>query len=333
MIRRAIVLAVVVLPVCLFADEPSPWIGKNVVTKTEYSVKVGDRVVDDGSEPHVYKVIQTRDDWLWVRWGGNEGWLPINEVVAIDQGIDFFTQEIKSNPGNSVAWNRRGIVWAHKREYDNSIADFNEAIRVNSKYASAYNNRGHSLRFKGDSDRAIADYSQAIRLNPKFVWVYLNRGNEWYEKQALDKAIADYSQAIQLDPNFGRAYNSRGVAWSTLHAYDKAIADFCEAIRLTPKYATAYNERAWLWATCPNEKIRDGKGAVESATRACELTDWKIDMFIDTLAAAYAEAGDFNKAIEYQEKANELYTVSGLKKKGEERLKLYKEKKPYRDTE
>ena len=54
---------------------------------------------------------------------------------------------------------------------------------------------------------------------------------------------------------------------------------------------------------------------------------------LGTLAAAYAEAGDFDKAVEWQEKANKLYTDADDRKKGEDRLNLYKEKKPYRETE
>jgi hypothetical protein len=90
--------------------------------------------------------------------------------------------------------------------------------------------------------------------------------------------------------------------------------------------------RAWLWATCPDARYRDGKRAVESATRACELSEWKDAVFIDSLAAANAEAGDFEAAVKWQSKANELYPAAEDKKQEEERLKLYREKKPYRET-
>ena len=69
------------------------------------------------------------------------------------------------------------------------------------------------------------------------------------------------------------------------------------------------------------------------ATRACELTQWKNANDLDTLAAAYAEVGEFDEAVEWQEKAIQLTTDAERKQKHQDRLKLYKEKKPYRETE
>jgi len=80
------------------------------------------------------------------------------------------------------------------------------------------------------------------------------------------------------------------------------------------------------------ERYRDGKKAVESAARACELGQWKDAEPISTLAAAYAEASDFAKAVEFQEKAIKLYKKTADQKQGKERLKLYRQKKPYRYT-
>jgi len=79
--------------------------------------------------------------------------------------------------------------------------------------------------------------------------------------------------------------------------------------------------------------LRDGKRAVELATRVCELTEWKYANPLDTLAAAYAEVGDFDKAVEWQEKASKLYTDADDRKKGEDRLKLYQQRKPYREED
>jgi len=154
-------------------------------------------------------------------------------------------------------------------------ADFDQAIRLDPKDDAAYRSRGDAWRAKEEYDKAIADYGEAIRLDPKDDAAYHNRGLAWSAKGEYDKAIADYDEAIRLDPKYAGAYNNRGDTYRRKGAYDRAIADYDEAIRLKPKYAGAYNGRAWLWATCPDEKYRDGKKAVDSATRACELTDWK----------------------------------------------------------
>jgi tetratricopeptide (TPR) repeat protein len=101
-----------------------------------------------------------------------------------------------------------------------------------------------------------------------------------------------------------------------------------------PKTLEAMNSLAWLWATCPEAEFRDGAKAVEYATGACEGTNWENQAYVDTLAAACAEAGDFEAAVKWQEKAIDLLTdeeppesLAGY----EERLKLYQSGKPYRE--
>ena len=92
----------------------------------------------------------------------------------------------------------------------------------------------------------------------------------------------------------------------------------------------ALNGRAWLRATCPDETYRDGAKAIEDATKACELTGWNDLYCLDTLAAAFAEAGQFDKAVECQEKAIELAPDDEKEDLGT-RHKLYQERQPYRD--
>ena len=113
--------------------------------------------------------------------------------------------------------------------------------------------------------------------------------------------------------------------------YAKALADYDEAIRIEPKNPFPYNNRAWIRATCQDSKYRDGAKAIESATRACELTEWQGAYPLGTLAAACAEVGDFDAAVKWQTRANALYYDAEDERMGEERLALYREMKPYHE--
>jgi hypothetical protein len=112
---------------------------------------------------------------------------------------------------------------------------------------------------------------------------------------------------------------------------DGALAAYREALRLDPRYPGAHNNLAWLLAIGP-DGVWDGKRAVAHATRACELTGWKEPNFLDTLAAAHAATGDFDRAVEYQKRA---LSFPGFEqadgKAGRDRLRLYARKKPYRE--
>jgi WD40 repeat protein/tetratricopeptide (TPR) repeat protein len=94
------------------------------------------------------------------------------------------------------------------------------------------------------------------------------------------------------------------------------------------------NGIAWLLATFPRADLRNGTKAIEYATKACELTKWKSANIIDTLAAAYAEAGDFDSAVKRQKEAVDLLTEKepAWQAEFEERLKLYQSGKPYREA-
>ncbi len=111
--------------------------------------------------------------------------------------------------------------------------------------------------------------------------------------------------------------------------------DACQrAILAEPEDAQSHNFLAWIRATCPDASVRDANEAVSAATKACKLTLWKDGNWIDTLAAAWAEAGDFKRAIKFQEQA--LRTGSPSDSEGKdmrERLSMYKQSRPYREKQ
>ena len=164
-----------------------------------------------------------------------------------------------------------GATPGPRGDQDKAIADYNETLRLDPSYVAAHVNRGSAWRKKGDLEKAIADFTDAVRLDPKNVAAFRDRASAWRAKQDYDKAIADCDEAIRLDPNDAPTFRDRALAWSAKREYAKALADYQEAVRLSPDSADGLNGMAWLLATSPDEKLRDGKKAVEAARHACEL--------------------------------------------------------------
>jgi Flp pilus assembly protein TadD len=91
--------------------------------------------------------------------------------------------------------------------------------------------------------------------------------------------------------------------------------------------------QAWIWATAPNAKFRDGKQALQAATKACELSEFKDAEALEALAAAQAELGNFDEAVKSQTKAVAIMTAEKDEDLADAkvRLKLYKSRKPFRE--
>jgi tetratricopeptide (TPR) repeat protein len=189
-------------------------------------------------------------------------------------------------------------------------------------------NRANTYARLRDYERALADYSEALRLDPANARIRTSRGNVHADKGDLDAALADYTEALRQEPSNLTLYHNRGRIHALLGRYEQAIADNLEALRLQSDDAGTCNNLAWLWATSPHPEHRDPARAVEHARRACELTQWQIAGFLDTLAVAHAAAGQFAEAIEYQRRAIEL---AGEDEKAEyrSRLELYEAGKTF----
>ena len=142
-----------------------------------------------------------------------------------------------------------------------------------------------------------------IHLNPRFAGPTTLAAWRGPERRTTTGRSKISRRRCRLQPKYAWPYWQRGNAWKKKGDYAKALADFDEAVRLDPALAGAHNSRAWLLGTCPDAKYRDGKAAVESAKKACERTDWKVANYLRTLAAACAEAGQFDDAVAWEEKA------------------------------
>ncbi len=247
-----------------------------------------------------------------------------------DKAIADFEEAIRIDPKDQMPRINRRIAWNLQKAWDKIIADCDTSIAENRRDADLFNWRGHSFFQKQDYDKALADYEEAIRLDPKFQVPRNNRRSVWEKKGEWEKVFAEHDAAIQADPQNVQLAMDRASAWGRRSDFEKQFADYELVILLDPKHAAAWNGKAWLRATWPDEKHRNGPQAVEYATKACELTAWKDASHIGTLAAAYAEAGDFDRAIEFLDKSDALDSKTYAESHAEMR-KLFLEKKPYRE--
>jgi serine/threonine protein kinase/Tfp pilus assembly protein PilF len=261
-----------------------------------------------------------------------------NLVIALmdqedlDGAIAELEEAIRLEPKFPHAHNILGLVRQKQGNLDGAIAELEEAIRLDPKVAAAHCNLGNVLKEQGKPDGALAAYREAIRLEPENAFTHTCLGALLCdEKRDYDGAITAFKEAIRFDPMFALAHHNLGNALRGKGDPEGAIAAFREAIRLYPPFAFAHHNLAWLLAAGP-DGVRDGKQAVVHATRACELTGWQYPMCISTLAAAHAEAGDFDWAVKFQKDALSFPAFAEqVGKAGQERLQLYAQKKPYRD--
>jgi tetratricopeptide (TPR) repeat protein len=133
-----------------------------------------------------------------------------------------------------------------------------------------------------------------------------------------------------LDPSYVVPWHLRGVTWQAKKEYAKALADYEKAAQLAGKapYASVYHTAvAFLRAGCPDATVRDGDKALEAARKAHALAKGPAEMA--ALAAAHAELGQFDRAVEWQQRAI-AEAPAGAEGQYRERLKKYQDRKPYR---
>jgi tetratricopeptide (TPR) repeat protein len=249
--------------------------------------------------------------------------------------IKDFSEAIRLEPDAHIPYQARAAVYHAVHEYDKALADLTDAIRLAPEVGLLYNDRGCVYKSLDNYPKAQEQFNEAIRVDPKLALAYSNRGVNWHVQKQYEKAMADFDKALEIDPKLAHAYAFRGYVWSKEGHYNQALKDWDEAIRVAPDEPWGYYNKARLYAACESVGHRDGQLALENAQKACELSAWEEWIYIATLAAAYAELGQFDEAIKWQKKAIAMNKNPEERDRSQQqdRLNLYEAGLPFRDPE
>ncbi|MEX2316551.1 MAG: tetratricopeptide repeat protein, partial [Pirellulales bacterium] len=238
---------------------------------------------------------------------------PDDQQVA----IRLLSQLVQQLPKCANCWIMRAIAFGDAKQYEKALKDYDEAIRLasasTSGSATLWTNRALVYIGLKRYEDALADCNKAMRLEPANPYSWHVRGLVYSLMKQFDKAIEDFSEAIRLEPrddeDIANCLSSRGNAYREWGRYPEAIADYEAALDIDKTHWHPQINLAWLLATADENEYRDGQRALELAQRAYDAGDFGSygeAKFFRVLAAAHAEAGDFEKALECCKKAIDL---------------------------
>jgi tetratricopeptide (TPR) repeat protein len=187
---------------------------------------------------------------------------------------------------------------------------------------------------KGDVAGAKRNVDTVIQRDSTFWPAFYVRAQIYSRQGKYDLALKDCNEALRQDRNVVEAALLRGNINARLGKYAEALKEYDYLVSLHPRNVTlarVLSDRAWLRATCPNASFRNGQRAVKDAKAACSIMVWKDEHMIDTLAAAYAETGDFKSAVQYAAQALAVKGISADSTKlFQQHLALFQQNKPIR---
>jgi tetratricopeptide (TPR) repeat protein len=280
----------------------------------------------------------------------------------------LYKRALAVTSGNYIAHDNLGNLLEDQGKPDQAEKEFEEVIRLTPKIGKPYNDLGKLYALQGKLVQATEMFSNAVRLNPGLAQARWNLGNAWLQKGMVAKGLEEMKAGVALSPDdveahrkmadalikLGKAAEAMpycemvvkaepkdararfvlGQACLMQKHFDEAMANFKEVLRLAPEAPQALNALAWVYATSSRADIRNGVEAVRLAEKACAITKRQDVGNLDTLAAAYAEAGRYEDAMKAAAEARVLAEAAHDTKTAEmerEREKLYQAGKPYHE--
>jgi tetratricopeptide (TPR) repeat protein len=270
----------------------------------------------------------------------------LSAVLAHEMG------HLRERHGVRTALERAGVMTAIAA-YTGDTARVAEALRrvlLETGYPTKFEDQADAfalqrMRNLGIPPRALADMLQVLEryrapVNEARIARVLAAETD-YDRciargPAVERRLAACASAIVSGklsgPQLATAYATRGELYSAIGAHQAAVEDLDRALASGSRDAEVYNILAWLLATSTQDALRNAQRAKELALTACELTRYQEPNYVDTLAAAYAEAGEFDEALRLQQKALEVPEFEKrFGKEGRNRLELYASRQPYRE--
>jgi protein O-mannosyl-transferase len=231
----------------------------------------------------------------------------------------------------ALAWR----AWNQASFWRDSETLWTHALMVTSDNDVAENNLGIVFLGRGQLNEAISRFQAAVDLRTENAPAHDNLANALLQKGQLADAILHYRKLLEIQPDNVEAHNILGAVLIQQGRVKEAIEQWQETLAIRPENGNAKSNLAWVFATYPEESIRDGTRAVQLAEQAVQLSGGKNPIVLRTLAAAYAESGHFEEAIETAQRASELTIKqgnAGLAAELQRNIALYRMNSPLRDT-
>jgi tetratricopeptide (TPR) repeat protein len=233
-----------------------------------------------------------------------------------------------------VALTYGSMTYARNRDFWSEETIWRDTVLKRPDNSRARMNYGVTLVAARRIHDAEGQLREAVRLNDTNVAAHLNLGSLLASTGRPDEGVRHLERVLALDPNHSAVFRNLGEAHGALGNRLLATKYFSLAVEKHPDDVFLLNRLGWLLATSPEDSVRDGPRAVTVAERAVRLTSRTDATSLDTLAAAYAEAGSFDEAVAVAREAVSVARRQGpqeLLPELEARLRLYESRTRYRE--
>jgi tetratricopeptide (TPR) repeat protein len=228
-----------------------------------------------------------------------------------DAAIAYYRRALQIDPHYAPALNNLADVFREQGRDDDAITQYEQALRLDPSLVPAHCSLGTILARRGRIDEAVEHYEQALKVNAEDAPTHYYLALALVKRGRLEAAVTHFRRTAELDPGFAENYDELGRVLEAQGRTDQAAAAYRQALAAHRDSLHALNDLAWLLATSPNPSLHNPPEAVELARRANDLSAGRRPEVLDTLAAAFAEAGRFGEAVATGQKALELARQKG----------------------